>query len=108
MNEGESKQLTEVSNDIKWIIKEMKDLRLDFKEDISHVIESQNGKNLAIDNRITDACGKIESIKTEQNTMKVENAVGLTKLTAIIGVITFVLTMVAQAIFTTVTEMLKK
>ena len=101
MTEGESKQLTEVSNDVKWIIKSIEEMRSDFKDDISNVIESQNCKNKTIDERIS-------CVEKEQNEIKTKTAVSTTKLTSIIAGITFVLTMVAQAVFTAVTESLKK
>lgn len=108
MTEGESKQLTEVSNDVKWLIKSIEEMRSDFKEDISHVIESQNGKNRMIDDRITGVGDRVCCIEKEQNDIKIKQAVSTSKLTAIIAGVTFVLTMVAQALFTAITESIKK
>jgi hypothetical protein len=108
MTKEESSQLTEVSNDIKWIIKSIEEMNKNLKEDITHVIESQNGKNLMTDNRITEVCGEVKCVKDKQDDMEIKQAVSTSKLTAIVGIVTFVLTMVAQALFTTITEMLKK
>ena len=61
MTPGESNQLTEVSNDIKWIIKSMEAMRIEQKENIDHVIESQNSKNRMMDDRITKNCEETEA-----------------------------------------------
>jgi len=108
MTPGESNQLTEVSNDIKWIKEYMKEIKTDFAQKVEDVIDSQNGKNLMTDNRITEVCGEVKCVKDKQDAMEIKQAVSTSKLTAIVGIVTFVLTMVAQALFTTITEMLKK
>jgi hypothetical protein len=93
---------------VKWIINEIKEMRVGFKEDIANVIESQNGKNNMLDCRITGVNDEVKIIKKDQNEIKIKQAVSTTKLTAVIAGITFILTMVSQALFDTCTEILKK
>lgn len=81
MTPGESKQLTEVSNDVKWILKSIERMDANFSEKIDHVIESQNGKNRMMDDRITKNCEETEAridcfndrivaVEKEQETLK--------------------------------------